>query len=162
MHSKMIRRVAGVVLAGALLSMAQETPRPMVETYSSLADAILAVKKTEENFVKAMLDGYKHGAEAYFRAGQFERAAAEMALFANEGDNAIGGIRKRLLEGGHHHHADGEAKGIYEPGYVVVTKEAKREALAASAAMRSATDDAARKQAWESFTAVADALLGTK
>ncbi len=41
-----------------------------------------------------------------------------MALFANEGDNAIAGIRKRLVEGGHHHNAAGEEQGIFEEGYV--------------------------------------------
>jgi hypothetical protein len=118
------------------------------------------VKQTEANFVKAMLDGYRHGAEAYFRAGQFERAAAEMALFANEGDNAIGGIRKRLLEGGHHHNAEGETQGLYDPGFVVVTKKAKASVLAAVSALRISQDPASRKAAWDSFTSVAKDLLG--
>ena len=52
-------------------------------------------------------------------------AAAELALFANEGDNAIGGVRKKLLEGGHHFNAAGEEAGVYEDGYVIVTREAK-------------------------------------
>jgi len=151
---------AVAVLAGALLVVAQETPKSMVDTYDTLADAILAVKKTEENFVRGMLDGHRHGAQAYFAAGDYEKAAAEMALFGNEGDNAVAGVRKRLLEGGHHHNADGEAKGIYEPGYVVVTKKAKQEILAASAALRAAGDDAARKAAWDSFAKVADSLAG--
>ena len=149
---------AVAVLAGALIVAAQETPKPMVDTYDSLADAILAVKKTEANFVRGMLDGHRHGAQAYFAAGEFEKAAAEMALYGNEGDNAIAGVRKRLLEGGHHHNADGEAKGIYEPGYVVVTKKAKQQILAASAALRAAGDDAARKAAWDSFVQAADSL----
>ena len=59
-----------------------------------------------------------------------------MALFANEGDNAIAGTRKRLVDGGHHHHADGEAKGQYESGFVIVTKGSKVHILAASAALR--------------------------
>jgi len=91
-------------------------------------------------------------------AKDYEKSAAEMALFANEGDNAIAGVRKRLLEGGHHHNADGEAKGIYEPGYVIVTKKAKQKILAASSALRSAKDDAARKAAWEAFVEAADSL----
>jgi hypothetical protein len=153
--------VTVLVAATALVAWAQETPKHTVAAYDSLADAILAVKRTEANFVRSLLDGHRHGAAAYMRAGDYERAAAEMALFANEGDNAIGGVRKRLLEGGHHHNADGEAKGLYEPGYVVVTKEAKQAALAASTALRKARTDAERKEAWQRFVAVADSLLGS-
>jgi len=153
-----------VALVGALglLSFAQQTPRSMAATYSSLADSILALKSTEANFVRSLLDGHHHAARSYHERGMGEKAAAEMALFANEGDNAIGGVRKRLLEGGHHHHADDGDKGAYDPGYVVVTKAAKAAALEASAAMlRSATDDE-REAAWKRFVAVADPLLGAR
>jgi hypothetical protein len=157
-------RIKGIVLAAlagaALLGWAQETPKDVVTTYSSLADVILSAKRTEANFVRSLLAGHRHGAEAHRRAGNHEGAAAEMALFASEGDNAIGGVRKRLLEGGHHHNAEGEAKGIYEPGYVIVTKVAKAQALEAAAAYRRAGTDADRASAWEQFVAVADALLG--
>jgi len=153
--------VSTLIAATALVAWAQETPKNSVATYDSLADAILAVKRTEANFVRSLLDGHRHGAMAYMRAKDFERAAAEMALFGNEGDNAIGGVRKRLLEGGHHHNAEGEAKGIYEPGYVVVTKKAKMQALAASAALRRARTDAERKEAWQQFLTVANSLLGS-
>jgi hypothetical protein len=81
-----------------------------------------------------------------------------MALFANEGDNAVGGIRKRLLEGGHHHNAEGEAKGIYEAGYVIVTKAAKKSCLDAVAALQSG-DDKAKKSAWDTFEAAAAPLI---
>ncbi|MHC4407378.1 MAG: hypothetical protein ACYS0E_10695 [Planctomycetota bacterium] len=148
-----------VVLMTAFLVGAQETPKPMAETYSSLADAILAVKKTEANFVRALLQGHAHGAKAYFMAKNYERSAAEMALFAAEGDNAVAGVRKRLLEGGHHHNAEGEAKGIFEPGFVIVTKKAKQAILAASAAMRTAKDAAAREAAWDAFAKAADPLI---
>jgi hypothetical protein len=131
----------------------------MVACYGSLADAILAVKQTEADFVRSMLDGHFHAAKAYMARGDTGRAAAEMSLFANEGDNAIGGVRKRLLEGGHHHNAAGEAKGVYEPGFVIVTREAKQAALEAAAALRSSSDDAAREQAWKAFVAVAEPLL---
>ena len=144
--------------AAATFAWSQETPKSTVDTYDALADTILAVKRTEENFVRSLLDGHRHGAEAYMRAGDTKRAAAEIALFANEGDNAIGGVRKRLLEGGHHHNAAGEAKGIYDPGFVVVTRKAKQQALAASAALRAAKTDEERKQAWQQFVAVADSL----
>jgi hypothetical protein len=85
-----------------------------------------------------------------------------MALFANEGDNAVGGVRKRLLEGGHHHNAEGEAKGIYEPGYVIVTVAQKKTALDAVAELRAATTDAARKAAMDKFHAVAGSVLAPK
>lgn len=149
------------VLLGTMVTFAwsQETPKSAVDTYDALADAILAVKRVEENFVRSMLDGYRHGAEAFMKAGDFRNAAAEIALFANEGDNAIGGVRKRLLEGGHHHNADGEAKGIYDPGFVIVTREAKQQALAASAALRAAKTEEERNKAWQQFVAVADSLL---
>ena len=142
----------------AVFAWSQETPKSTVDTYDALADAILAVKRTEENFVRSLLDGHRHGAEAYMRAGDFRSAAAEIALFANEGDNAIGGVRKRLLEGGHHHNADGEAKGIYDPGFVIVTRKAKQQALAASAALLAAKTDGERSKAWQQFVAVADSL----
>jgi len=146
------------VLVTALWVWAQETPKSMVSTYDNLADAILAIKKTEASFVHGVLDGHRHGAHAYYMAKDYQKAAAEMALFANEGDNAIAGVRKRLLEGGHHHNAAGEAKGIYEPGYVVVTIAAKKQILAASSALRSASDDGARKAAWDAFVKAADSL----
>lgn len=154
--------VGALVATFGLFSFVQETPRSTVDTYASLADSILALKRTEANFVRSLLDGHHHAAMSFQQRGNAERAAAEMALFANEGDNAIAGVRKRLLEGGHHHHADDEGKGVYEPGYVIVTKKAKEQLLAASAAMRSAKTDAERNAAWQSFDAAAAPLLKTK
>ncbi|HEX5138976.1 MAG TPA: hypothetical protein VFY93_18545 [Planctomycetota bacterium] len=151
--------VFAALAAMALFAFAQETSRPAVETYGSIADSILATKAAEKGIVKTILDGHKHAAEGAMRRGDHEAVAANMALFANEGDNAVGGIRKRLLEGGHHHNADGEAKGIYEPGYVVVTVEAKKQCLAAAMAYGKATTDAERKKAFEEFEAVAAKLL---
>jgi hypothetical protein len=149
------------VLLGTMATFAwsQETPKSTVDTYDALADTILSVKRMEKNFIRSLLDGYRHGAEAYMKSGDFRSAAAEIALFANEGDNAIGGVRKRLVEGGHHHHADDEAKGIYDPGFVIVTRKAKQQALAASAALRAAKTDEERNKAWQQFVAVADSLL---
>jgi hypothetical protein len=157
MRSKFV--VIGVAVAVcALFTWAQETPKDMAATYDSLADSILGLKRTEANFVRALLDGHRHGAEAHMKAGQWEQAAAEISLWANEGDNKIGGVRKRLLEGGHHHNADGEAKGIYEPGYVIVTRKAKQDALAAAAAVRTAGTDVEKKKAWQDFIAVVESL----
>ena len=140
----------------------QETPRTTADTYNSLADSILAVKRTEANFVRSLLDAHRRAALSARDAGQHERVAAEMAVFANEGDNSIGGVRKRLLEGGHHHNAEGEAKGLFEPGYVIVTRQAKEQMLAASSAMRSAKTDAERTTAWQQFDTIATGLLKAK
>lgn len=155
-------RIALVVLSVALVAlptMAQKTPKTMVAAYDALANIILDMREAEYDFVVALLDGHMHGAEILFKKGDYEGAAAEMALFANEGDNAIGGVRKRLLEGGHHYNAEGEEQGVYEPGYVVVTREAKQKMLAASTALRQAKDDVARKAAWDDFAKVAKPLL---
>ncbi len=31
-----------------------------------------------------------------------------------------------MLEGGHHHNAQGEAQGIYDEGFVIVTKKSRK------------------------------------
>jgi len=146
------------------------TPAALVATYGSLADAILAVKATEANLVRAMLDGgHAHAkallaqAQAAIAAGKKDEAkvhieslAALVAQLGAEGDNAVAGIRKRLLDGGHHHNAEGEKQGLYEPGYVIVTKSAKTNLLAASKAIAqvaSAPDKAALDKAWASVDA---------
>ena len=73
-------------------------------------------------------------AKANLAAGQSARAdlealAALIAQLANEGDAAAAGIRRLLLEGGHHHNAAGEQTGLYEEGFVVVTRTAKKALL---------------------------------
>lgn len=139
---------AGPVLAQAG-TMPAGTPPRMVATYESLADAILATKKTEENLVRSILGvAYAHAqveldrARRAIKAGDakasqaaLENLAAAVGQLGTEGDSAVGAVRKRLLEGGHHHHADGEAKGIYDEGYVVVTRVAKQAFLDASKAI---------------------------
>jgi len=159
-----MKRTALAVIAvlAAAPGWAQETPKTMVESYEALADTILAVRRAEAGLVRALLDGHRHAAEAAVQRGDHEAAAAHIALFANEGDNAIGGVRKRLLEGGHHFNAEGEDKGVYEEGYVVVTREAKKKGLEIAKAMRSATTDDARKAAWNDFAALADEVLGAE
>ena len=151
-----------VVIAAASFAVGAETRKSLVASYESLADTILGAKKTEHNLVVAIIESHHDRARRTLADGKYEESAAEMALFANEGDNAIGGIRKRLIEGGHHHNAEGEEKGIYDAGFVIVTKEAKVKALAASAALLAATDEAGRKRAWTSFHAVAAPLIGEK
>ncbi len=162
---KLALLAAPVLLAGFGFFAArspQATPKPTVACYSSLADAILALHTTEEEFVRSMLDAHYQAARSAHASGQHEQAAAEMALFGNEGDNAVGGVRKKLLDGGQHHNAEGEAKGIFEPGYVLVQKNVKVAVLAAASAMRAAKDDAARDKAWKEFIANADPLLAKK
>ena len=158
MKTKISLAVLAVVLI-ALPTLAQKTPEKVVAAYDALANIILDMREAEYDFVVAVLDGHAHGAKILFERGNYEGAAAEMALFANEGDNAMGGVRKRLLEGGHHFNAEGEEQGIYEPGYVVVTREAKQKLLAASAELRQAKDDVARQAAWDKFAKVAKPLL---
>ena len=153
--------VACALALVALPTLGQEapmTPKSIVQAYEALADTILAVREAEASFVRSMLDGHRHAAKVLFHRGNFEAAAAEVALFANEGDNAVGGVRKRLLEGGHHFNAAGEEAGIFEDGYVIVTRDAKAKLLAASAQMRTA-DEEGRKAAWNDFAKIAQELL---
>jgi hypothetical protein len=147
------------MVAAALPSAAQETPHAMVVTYNHLADAILALNDAEDGLVRSVLFTHHEAAEAAMKAGDYATAAAQMALFGTEGDNAMEGVRKRLLQGGHHHHATAEEEAKYDPGYVVVTREAKQKILAAATALRQAQDEAARKAAFAQFEAVADPLL---
>jgi len=146
------------VIAATSFAVGAETRKSLVQSYSSLADAILGTKKTEENLVRVILEQHATRAKRAFAAQRWEDSAAEMALFANEGDNQIGGIRKRLVEGGHHHNAEGEAKGIFDAGFVLVTKEMKQKALNASKNLLEAKDDDARKAAWEKFEKSTSAL----
>jgi hypothetical protein len=125
------------------------TPAELVTTYNAVADGILALKKTEDSLVRAILaTTLGHGQAALARAQRaikendakaasaaVEALAADAAQLATEGDNAVGAVRKRLLEGGHHHNAAGEAQGIYEEGYVVVTRKAKTALLESSRAI---------------------------
>lgn len=164
---KIIRKITSLTTLAAMLALAgvaaaQQTPAPMVATYSSLADAILAVKQTEHDLVASLLATHYQAARTKFTGEHYKAAAAHMMLFANEGDNAIAGIRKRLLDGGHHHHSDGEAQGIYEPGFVIVTIKAKEAIMATATDMRQAADKAQARGAWEAFEAVAAPLLGTE
>jgi hypothetical protein len=157
----LVAALVAVAVLGTLPTpaAAQATPPTFVAAYESLATVILGARQAEADLVRALLDGHYRHAEARLAAGDAEGAAAEIALFANEGDNAVGGVRKRLIEGGHHHNAAGEAQGVYEPGYVIVTRSAKQAALEASANLRRASTDAERQAAWDAFAAVAEPLL---
>jgi hypothetical protein len=151
-----------VVMLAAGFALGAETKKSLVDTYNSIADSILAANKSEHNVVVVILENHHHAAMAAFKAGKFDDCAAEMALFASEGDNAVGGIRKRLVEGGHHHNAEGEEKGLFDTGFVVVTKAAKKAILASVAAMQGAKDEAGHKAAWDAFEAAAGPLVTAK
>jgi hypothetical protein len=155
--------VGAVVIAAASFAIGAETRKSLVASYDSLADTILGANKTEHNLVKSILETHYNAANRNFNDKKFDEAAAEMALFANEGDNAVGGIRKRLVDGGHHHNAEGEEKGIFDTGFVIVTKAAKKKILGASAALQAAKDEGGgRKAAWADFEAAAGPLLADK
>ena len=64
--------------------------------------------------------------------GQPRSARLDVAQLATEGDAAVAAVRKRLLEGGHHHNSAGEAQGVYDEGFVMVTRAAKQKLLEAS------------------------------
>jgi len=145
---------AGLAVALALpaalsaAEMGTATPGPLVQSYESLADVILAAKKTEWNLVHSILAMTYEHAEATMQrarmkveAGQpaaadIEALAALVAQLGNEGDNAVAAVRKRLIEGGHHHHhADDTDKGEYDTGFVIVTRAAKKVFLGAGMAL---------------------------
>lgn len=147
---------AGLV---ALPARAQETPHQLVVTYDHLADSILGLNDAEDSLVRSVLYVHYHAAENAMQAKNYEAAAAQMALFGTEGDNAMEGVRKRLLEGGHHHHATAEEEAKFDPGYVIVTRKAKQQILAASKSLRQARDESARTSAWNQFEAAAKPLL---
>ena len=152
------------------------TPAEMVSTYNALADGILALKKTEDSLVRSILAAtLAHGqgtlaraqraiqaGDAKAAAAAVEALAADAAQLGTEGDNAVGAVRKRLLEGGHHHNAAGEAQGIFEEGYVVVTRKAKTQLLESSraiAGLAGAPKADALAAEWKKVEAVVAGLL---
>ena len=114
------------------------TPEQLVAAYGSLADTILSAKKTEWNLVQSILaTTYGHAqatlasARDRMKAGkdarsEMEKLATLVSQIGNEGDAAVAGIRKRLVEAGHHHHASTEQQGQYDEGFVIVTRAAKK------------------------------------
>ncbi len=152
------------------------TPAEMVATYSSLADGILALKRTEEDLVRSILAAAH--AHAQIELGRAQRAiaagdpkaaqsaleglAADVGQIATEGDNAVGAVRKRLLDGGHHHNAAGEAQGIFDEGFVIVTRAAKAKLLESSRAigqMARAPKADSLEAEWRKVQAIVPGLL---
>lgn len=141
--------LAGWPAAGRAENRASATPPEMVAAYEALADTILGAKNTEAKLVRALLSAtHGHARAELGRARQalkvsdtaaartaIENLAAAVGQIGTEGDNAVAGVRKRLVEGGHHHNAAGEAQGVYDAGYVIVTKAAKQAFLESSKAL---------------------------
>lgn len=172
---------AAVLTAVALLvpaptaAQAAGTPAEMVSTYGALADGILALKRTEANLVKSILAAtLAHGqvqlaraqraigADAKAAGAAVEALAADVSQLGTEGDNAVGAVRKRLLEGGHHHNAAGEAQGLYDEGYVVVTRAARAkllESARAIAGMAAAPKSDALGAEWKKVEGIMAGLL---
>lgn len=182
-RSASVAAVLALVMVAAAPARAEHggtgTPGEIVKTYQSLADAILAVKQTEANLVRAMLAGTHAHAQAELGRAKaaigakdmnaarksVENLAALVGQLGSEGDNAVGAVRKRLLEGGHHHNAEGEKQGIYDEGYVVVTRAAKKSFLDASKAigqMAQAPQAAALEAEWAKVQAAWGTLQSAK
>jgi hypothetical protein len=139
-----------VAVAGSLVPPAPaverptESPAQLVAAYHALADTILGAKQTEWNLVHAILastyghaEGVYAAARAKLKSGapardEVEQLAALVSQLGNEGDASVAAVRKRLIEGGHHHNAKGEAQGKYDEGFVIVTRVAKKALLDAA------------------------------
>ena len=152
------------------------TPPEMVASYDALADAILGANKAERKLVYAILAAtYGHAQSELARAraalkgndaagarAAIETLASAVGQIGTEGDNAVAGVRKRLLEGGHHANATGEAQGIYDEGFVIVTKAAKQKFLDSSkriAQMASAPKAAGLDEEWKAVEATYAGLM---
>ena len=176
-----IAAIAGALLGASVAPAAAQsadagTPPEMVATYNTLADGLLALKRTEENLVKSILAAAKaHGEVQLMRAKRaigandaaasktaVEALASDVAQLGTEGDHSVGAVRKRLIEGGQHHNAAGEAQGIYDEGFVIVTKAAKQKLLESSrriAQMASAPKAAGLDEEWKAVEAVYAGLM---
>jgi hypothetical protein len=189
----MNRTMTGRVLRGGLLALvfpalstapalarqaapSPRTPAEIVASYETLADAILALKRTEENLCRSILAAsYAQGevelarakkaiaaADAKTAQAALESLAAAVGQIATEGDNAVAGVRKRLLDGGHHHNAAGEAQGLFDEGFVIVTRAAKQKLLESSRAigqLSRAPNAPALEAEWKKVTAVYGELM---
>lgn len=145
----LVLAVSAAPVAVSAQARTSGTPAEMVAAYAALADTILGANKAEEKLVHSILAAtYGHAQAELARARQalkasdlataraaVENVATAVGQIGTEGDNAVAGVRKRLLDGGHHHNAAGEAQGIYDEGYVVVTRAAKQAFLDSSKAI---------------------------
>jgi len=164
----------GITSLHAADDISSGTPAELVSTYNTLADVILSAKASEANVVRSILAAtYRHAevgvaaAKAKLSAGQdarviVEKLATLVSQLGNEGDASVAAIRKRLLEGGHHHNAAGEQQGIFDEGFVIVTRAAKAKLLESSRAIgqmaRAPRADALEAE-WKKVQAIVPALL---
>jgi hypothetical protein len=149
---------------------APATPPEMVAAYDALADTILGANKTEKKLVFSILSAtYGHAQSELAKARQalkandaaaaraaVENLATAVGQIGTEGDNAVAAIRKRLVEGGHFANVEGQKQGVYDEGYVVVTKAAKLAFLGPSQAiakLASAPKADALEQEWKKVEA---------
>jgi hypothetical protein len=170
MRSTLVLWCAALIAAGMLTptvraaETAPVTPEQLVEAYNSLADTILAANKTEWNLVHAILaTTYGHAEAARAEATMalqsgknagpaIEKLAELVAQLGNEGDSSVAAIRKRLIEGGHHHNAAGEQQGVYDEGFVIVTRKSKKVFLDAGKAigmMAGSPDASTLEKEWQ-------------
>jgi hypothetical protein len=111
----------------------------IIGVYQKVADAILASNQSEREIIRGILQVERDLALAALNraaaggpgaAADLRTAAARIGDFATEGGAAVEPIRSRLLQGGHHHHADDTGPAaVYDEGYVVLNKKLKAEAL---------------------------------
>ena len=116
-----------VVLVGIGLpapsDASDEMRASLTEAYRNLADAIIAVKESENALVSTMLLFHYESAKMHLelamatsdaeRKAHLESAAAEITYLANEGDREVQAIIQTMLKAGHHHHTDGFTREDY-------------------------------------------------
>jgi hypothetical protein len=115
--------VAACVLGAPAPGTQMASRDGMAATYESLANAIIAIRETEDNLVRDILTMAADAAvehlemaastEGTDRKKHIEMAAKEITNVAMEGDKRIQAIRQRLLKAGHHHHTDAETEEDY-------------------------------------------------
>ena len=127
MRTILVAGLLGAVGAAALGQRAKhEYKDTSVETYESLATAIISLNQAEKGLVQGILTHYLVGAQHALemaagasgdqKKSAIERAGTQITHIANEGDKAIQAVKQRLVKAGHHHHhhhADDESQEDY-------------------------------------------------
>lgn len=104
-------------------------------TYEHLANAIIAIRETEDSLVRDILTDAFADAVAELddaanamgsdRKAHLESAAMAVTEIATEGDKGVQAVRQRLLRAGHHHHTDAET----EADYIFINGREKKDLL---------------------------------
>jgi len=119
--------IGAALVLGAQVGGTRPPDEPgAAETYEHLANAIIAIRETEDSLVRDMLTDAYDDAMAELddaadttggeRKAHLESAAMDVTEIATEGDKRVQAIRQRLLRAGHHHHhteADTESDYIF-------------------------------------------------